>query len=204
MPAKLENRINHQHKTSTNGVSSSASQWANGSIRQGLDQRKPVYTPSLYKSFLYTAAILTEAFNRVKISLSPSFQPIKLRLHSSGPALTNCSHLVESADQLRLRNIDMDDFMSTSAQWTVKYSRFCLWLICLNRSSSFPWLQQVHLLWGQVLSGEKTLITTTFTVIRVRIDCGSETCAPVQYGINWAVSKPQQETLLTTVYPVAA
>ena len=67
----------------------------------------------------------------------PSVKPIKLQLHSCGPALTDCSHLVETVGQLRLRNIDMDDFMNTSVQRTVKYSRFCLCLICLNKSSNF-------------------------------------------------------------------
>lgn len=38
-----------------------------------------------------------------KHPLSPSVKPIKLWHHSSGPALTDCSHLVETADQLRLQ-----------------------------------------------------------------------------------------------------
>lgn len=37
---------------------------------------------------------------------------------------------------------------------------------------------------GFVWGKEKTLITTTFTVIRVRIDYGSVTCAPTQCNIN--------------------
>ncbi len=40
-------------------------------------------------------------------------------------------------------------------------------------------------------SREKALITTTFTVIRVRIDYRSAACAPAQHDFNRALSKPQ-------------
>jgi len=38
------------------------------------------------------------------------------------PPLTLCSHLVETAYQLR--NIDIDEYMNTCVQRAVKYSRF--------------------------------------------------------------------------------
>lgn len=67
--------------------------------------------------------ILAETYSEKKTNYPPSVKPIKLCLHSSAPALTDRCHMVESVEQLGLGNIDMDDFINRSAQWTVKFSR---------------------------------------------------------------------------------
>lgn len=74
--------------------------------------------------------------------------------HSSHPTLTACYHVVVN-EKCIFWNTDMADPANTSVHWAVKYLRFRIWLICLNRSRSLVCLQPPHLLWELVLFWEK-------------------------------------------------
>ena len=141
------------HSNSTWHVSSQmtnqckAPHCANSCYTSCLDQWGVITYKKLFALWLYTHL---SSVNNCNVSRNlllrkvliipppPPVKPTQLWPHSSGPALTGRSHLVEPAEQLGLRNIDMDDFMNTSEQSSVKYSRFHRRLICLNRSWSPP------------------------------------------------------------------